>query len=134
MPGPAIALAVDQHLAVGREEAADDVEQRALAAAGRTDDRDELALGDREIDASEREHRAIVAAIGFGDPVGSRSWAVRSSQRARLRQILQLEYFDDVDPAVDQLLLDHRVDRLLDRRSRHAAVRDRDSSRAAVAK
>ena len=46
------AAAVDQHLAFGGEKAADDIEQRALAAARRTDDRDELALADRQIDGA----------------------------------------------------------------------------------
>ena len=41
------------------QEPAEDVEQRALAAARRPDDRDELALVDHEIDAGEGENPAF---------------------------------------------------------------------------
>src|SRR5213080_1309884 len=47
--------AVDQHLAGGRtEKAGDDVQQRRLAAAGGTEQADELVLGDVDIDVEQR--------------------------------------------------------------------------------
>ena len=44
---------------VGSKKAGDDAQQRCLAAAARTKDRDELALGDREVDTSERLRRSV---------------------------------------------------------------------------
>src|SRR5581483_11160424 len=65
--GPAHASALDQHVAVGLEEAADDVEQRALAAAGRADDRDEFTRIELEVGAAERLHAAAAGDVGLGD-------------------------------------------------------------------
>jgi hypothetical protein len=51
----------------GLQEAAYEIEQRALAAAARSDDGDEFALGDIEIDELERAHRLRAFAIAHGD-------------------------------------------------------------------
>jgi hypothetical protein len=52
-------LAVEHDAAgIGPDEAADDVEERRLAAAGVADDRDELAVRDVEVDAAEHLLRA----------------------------------------------------------------------------
>src|SRR6185369_12533501 len=57
---PAHGLAVDAHLAARRlDEAAHDVEERALAAPGRTEDGDELAGGDVQIDVLEDRHLLV---------------------------------------------------------------------------
>ena len=53
-PGPIDEVAVDAHLARRRTlEAADDVEQRRLAAAGRAEQADELAVADVQVDVVE---------------------------------------------------------------------------------
>jgi hypothetical protein len=52
---PVTSLPVEPHAAAGvAQQARDDAQQRALAAAGRADDRDELALRHRQVDAVER--------------------------------------------------------------------------------
>ena len=54
-------LALEVDLARGRrEEAGDEPERRRLAAAGRAEQRDELAFGDVEVDAGHRDGRAVV--------------------------------------------------------------------------
>ena len=61
--GPLGRLAVDDDLAAGRlGQVADDAQQRRLAAAGRADQRDELARRDRQVDALERRRDRLVAA------------------------------------------------------------------------
>src|SRR2546426_1301953 len=58
-PGPADLATLEDHAAGGRAlEARDDVEQRALAAPGVADHRDELALLDLEIHVTEDAHLA----------------------------------------------------------------------------
>ena len=58
------ALAVDEHLALARlDQVADDPQQRRLAAAGRSDQGDELARLDVEVDPVEREHVAALEAL-----------------------------------------------------------------------
>ena len=53
--------ALPQHAAAGRPvEPRHDVDEAALAAAARTDDRHELAARDRHVDAGERHDRAVV--------------------------------------------------------------------------
>ena len=55
--GPLTGLPSTSTLAVGGGlEAADDVQKRGFAAAGRTDDRDELVLVDIEVDAVQSRH------------------------------------------------------------------------------
>ena len=55
-PRPGHGRALDAHRAVARRhEAAHDVEKRRLAAAGRPEDRDELALGDIERNVAQRQ-------------------------------------------------------------------------------
>ena len=67
-PGAADRRAFEQQLArARRQEAADEVEQGALAAAARADDRDELVAVDREVDPLEGGHRARAGAIAHGD-------------------------------------------------------------------
>ena len=62
-------FAVDADLAGGRAiEAADQVEQRRLAGAGRPDDRDHLAARDRQRDVVERDDVALAFEL-FGDVV-----------------------------------------------------------------
>jgi hypothetical protein len=57
-PGPMIGAAIDQHLAGGVVfEAADDAQQRRLAAAGGADEGDELVVGDVEADVLQRLDR-----------------------------------------------------------------------------
>src|SRR5262245_32238734 len=53
---------------VARDEAAEDVEQGALAAPARADDRDELAVGDREAFEMEHLERASVADVRLPEP------------------------------------------------------------------
>src|SRR5262249_54914114 len=50
----------------------------------------------------------------------SRSWAGLS--RARARQVAQGQIFRGIDRLLDQVFLDHRIDRLLNGRGRHAAI------------
>ena len=60
-------LAVEHVRAAGRAiEHAHDVEQGRLAAARRAHDRDELAVGDVEVDAVQRRRLDGVGAIGLG--------------------------------------------------------------------
>ena len=55
-------LAVDRNLALGgRLEAADDVQERGLAAAGGTHDGDELILVDVEVDAVQGNHLTLAS-------------------------------------------------------------------------
>src|SRR5262249_52901272 len=63
------ALLADLDLAaVDRNEAIDTTQQRGLAAAGGADDRHDLALADREVDAAEDLERAVVLGeIGDAD-------------------------------------------------------------------
>ena len=57
------ALAVEPDLAlVDRHQAVDAAQQRGLAAAGRADDGDDLALADVEIDVAEDLERAVALA------------------------------------------------------------------------
>ena len=56
------APAVEQHLAGGRPvEAGDDAQQRALAAARRAEDGDEVVLGDLEVGRAQRHGRRAAA-------------------------------------------------------------------------
>ena len=60
--------AVDPHLARGRRvEPAEKVQQRALARAGRADDRDPLSGADGEIDALQHRHFERPAAVRLGE-------------------------------------------------------------------
>ena len=67
-PAPAgLPLIVDR--AAGRlGQVADEPQQGRLAAAGRTDERDELALADRQVDRFERRHRGVARAEDLADP------------------------------------------------------------------
>jgi hypothetical protein len=57
VPGALHRSAVHQHGAAGGpEQAGQDAEQRGLAAPARPDHREELALGDVEVEAVERQH------------------------------------------------------------------------------
>ena len=57
------ALAADPDLAgIVRHQAVDAAQQRGLAAAGRADDGDDLALADVEVDVAEDFERAVVLA------------------------------------------------------------------------
>src|SRR5882672_2143206 len=59
---------VERHLAARRsQQAADALEQRRLAAAGRPDDADELALADREVDVADRARRALARAVRLAE-------------------------------------------------------------------
>jgi hypothetical protein len=61
-------LAVDEHRALGRlDEVGDDPQQRRLPAAGRPDQRDELAGADGEVDAGERLHRGRALAEALSE-------------------------------------------------------------------
>ena len=61
-------LALDQDLAGRRrEQPGDHLQQRGLAAAGRADHDEELALVDVEIQRPQRRHVAVARAIGFRD-------------------------------------------------------------------
>jgi hypothetical protein len=61
------AQAIDADLAAAcLFEIGDDPQKRGLAAAGRADERDELALADREIDVGQRIDRAIGCLEGEG--------------------------------------------------------------------
>ncbi len=64
-------LAVDVNVALRRNEAANDVEERALAAAGGADDRHELAFAHIEVGARERPHLLAVRLVGLGDAADS---------------------------------------------------------------
>src|SRR5262245_57726278 len=67
-PRPADGPAPQAQATGGRmQEAADEIEQRALAATARSDDRDEFALLDRKVDRGQRPHRLRAVAIGHGD-------------------------------------------------------------------
>ena len=56
-------LLADQHLAgVERQQPVDAAQQRRLAAAGRPDDGDDLALTDVEVDVAEHFERAVALA------------------------------------------------------------------------
>ena len=58
LPRPVDALAGDfDRAVVDGVETGDDVQQRRLAAAGRSGDRDELAVGDVEVDTAQRAYR-----------------------------------------------------------------------------
>src|SRR3954467_3058815 len=60
--------AVDDDLAArGRIEPTEEVQQRALAGAGRADDRDALAALYREIDAQQHRHLQRSAVVRFGE-------------------------------------------------------------------
>jgi hypothetical protein len=63
--GAGNAPAVDTHLALGVDEAADDVEQGALATAGWADDRDEFAVLDGKVDPVQSDDRLPLVRIGF---------------------------------------------------------------------
>ena len=52
---------------VGHVEAADDVHQRRLAAAGRAHDRDEVAPLDAQVDAAQRVDGDVARAVGLRD-------------------------------------------------------------------
>jgi hypothetical protein len=52
--------------AARRIEAAKDVEERRLAAAGRAEQDDELVWSQREIDAAQRVHLDVAAAVDLG--------------------------------------------------------------------
>src|SRR5436309_7175062 len=61
-------VAVELYAAAGvTQQPGDDAQQRTLAAAGWTDDRDELALPDREVDPVERVRRRSAAAEDLAD-------------------------------------------------------------------
>src|SRR5690606_21800674 len=63
-------LAAEQEPARRRAvEPAEDIEERRFAAARRALEHDELALGDREIDAPKRVHGARAAAVDLGQPL-----------------------------------------------------------------
>src|SRR5262249_61870481 len=63
---PVDALVADEDLAGRRpDEAADQVQRRRLSAAGRPEQTEELALGDREVERLQR----IVAAVALGHTV-----------------------------------------------------------------
>ncbi len=75
-PGPATGLP-STRIAAGfdRQKAADQIEQRRLAAAGRPEQRDEFAVGDLERDLVERQHlaparRAVDVADAVDDDLG----------------------------------------------------------------
>ena len=54
-------LAFDQDLAgIARDQAGDDLEQRGLAAAARTEQGRELALGERQVDVAQRLDAVVV--------------------------------------------------------------------------
>ena len=55
-----LAVVAQQHAAGGREQAGDQVQQRRLAAARVADQRDELALGDVEVDVAQRVEAALL--------------------------------------------------------------------------
>src|SRR5262249_39276910 len=57
--------AIDDDLAIRAEESADDIEKRALAAAGRADNRNELAFVDGQVGAPQGEHRTMLACVGL---------------------------------------------------------------------
>ena len=75
-------FAVDADLAGGRAvEAADQIEQRRLAGAGRADDRDHLAARDGEADGVERDDVAFAGEL-LGDVVErDHEWPRRRRQR-----------------------------------------------------
>src|SRR5439155_11015035 len=61
--------AIDYGLAVRcRKQPREDLEQRGFAAAGRAHDRDEFAVGDREIDVAQRYDRVRPAAVTLREP------------------------------------------------------------------
>ena len=65
---------VDLHRAPGRRvEQPDQVEQRALAAAGRPHDRDELPFADVEVDVGERHRLDAIGAVDLLDAVAAES-------------------------------------------------------------
>jgi hypothetical protein len=55
------------HAGRRQEQARDQAQERALAASGRPDDREELALADRKVDVLERVRLAFLAPIGLRD-------------------------------------------------------------------
>ena len=80
-PGLAGRLAVDQQRPRGRrEQVADQPQQRALAAAGRPDQRDQLAPADLQADVVERAHQSLGAGLAEHHRDAARS---RSPRRAR---------------------------------------------------
>ncbi len=61
-------LAIDQHFTcIGLLQTRDQRDQRGLAAAGETDDRDELAFVDAQVDVVEHDAALRAGAVGFGD-------------------------------------------------------------------
>src|SRR5205085_6782578 len=67
-PGPRDRRAVQQDPAgARRQEAADEIEQRALAAAARADDGDEFLAGDREVYRLQRADRGRALAVAHRD-------------------------------------------------------------------
>ena len=67
-PGTGDRPAVDQQRpGAGPQEAAEQIQQRAFAAAGRADDADELALADIEIYLIERSHAGTILHRHAGD-------------------------------------------------------------------
>jgi hypothetical protein len=61
---------IDRHrAAVGAIESREDVQQRRLAAAGRTDDGDDLAVADGKRDSLQHPERSLVRGIALVDAV-----------------------------------------------------------------
>jgi hypothetical protein len=72
---PAGRLAVDADRALGRDvHAADEVEQRRLAAARRAGDRHELARVDGQIHAAQRAHGQLPQRVVLLDPANLDHW------------------------------------------------------------
>ena len=87
-PGPRHHVAVDQDAAAGRRhQAVDHGEERRLAAAGRADDGDELAVHDLQVDAVERCERR---------PAGARSRAGAGGHLCAIDRQLEGKMREDV--------------------------------------
>ena len=66
--GAGHAPAAQQHLALARpQQPGDALQQRRLAAAGRADDADELAVLDRERDVADRVRRLLAGAVRLAE-------------------------------------------------------------------
>src|SRR5262249_57584770 len=64
----------------GRGEMADEPHERPLPAAARPDQRNELALSDRQADIVQRCNSATAAVVGFGHMVDGDDWCVHSDR------------------------------------------------------
>ena len=101
--GGQVVVAVADGAAGGHVQAAEDVEQRRFAAAGRPEQDDELALVQVEVDAAQGVDLDLAHAVDLGDPAGledGRAEAFGRSSEPHRRRPLPLGHNQSTQPAI----------------------------------